>query len=367
MSFEKIDAEIDSVNLKLKADLHPVTIQRRGQRLSLVATLPPKQNSLKQRYHQQRISLKLRANSKGLRRAHKFAIVLSDDLDRDKFNWADWIALDAETAPDDINTCGYWIEQFRQHIWDSLTGNKEIRWKKQWLYFGLNRLPSDTPLTPDTIITAALTKSLEHKAARDRACYQLQRFADFAGVSVDLSPLRAGYSSNDVERIPLEDIQIVKTIDAIPDPRWRYVFALMATYGLRDHEAFLCTLEDRDGVLVASVPKNTKTGAHVAYPVPANWIDRWLMEDRTLPRVKAVNNDVYGSESSKYWRSLNAPGTPYSLRHAYSIRCHLKKVSPPIIAGWMGHTVQTNQSTYQKWIADTTNKAAWEKLQEENI
>ena len=142
--------------------------------------------------------------------------------------------------------------------------------QKRFLYFGLNKLPLDSPLTPEVLITAVLTKKATHKAARDRTCDRLQQFANFAGIEIDLKPFKTGYSLADVApKDPLNDVEIEKTISSISNPNWRYVFALMAVYGLRDHEAFLCKLECRGDAVVAIIPDDTKTGYHVAYPHPS--------------------------------------------------------------------------------------------------
>ncbi|MBE7381282.1 MAG: hypothetical protein F6J95_007710 [Leptolyngbya sp. SIO1E4] len=356
-----IQAEVRSVNLWLKAECYRVAIQIRGKRLSLAATLPPKPNSTKVKSHQQRIPLKLGATLAGLRRAKAQAILLADQLDREKFNWADWIDFSKDEP--EVKTCKYWLEKFKAHVWPDLPDDKEFNWTKRYLYFGLNKLPLDKPLTPEVLVAAVLTKKAGNKASRDRACIQLQRLANYAGIDVDLSPFRVGYSSADVtpKEIP-GDNEIERVISDISNPQWRYVFALMAIYGLRDHEAFLCNLEERNGVLVAVVPDNTKTGQHIAYPHPAKWVELWLMGERDVPLVKAKANSDYGASAAEYWRRIKAPETPYTLRHAYAIR-HIGKVDSAIVASWMGHSPEMHRKTYQRWISESVQKDAWQKLQ----
>jgi integrase len=357
-----IAAEVRSLNRALKADGHRVAVQARGNRLYLVATLPTKPTSTKRKPHQQRIALHLGASRMGLRRAKAMAILLADQLDRDRFDWGEWTALPGEKPEN--QTCADWLEAFRQHVWPNLPEDKAQNWTKRYLYFGLNKLPPGQPLTPEALTAAVLTKSPERKAARDRACQRLQELADFAGVSVDLSIFQVGYSPADVvPKVTPNDIEIEDTISKIPHSRWRIVFALMAIYGLRDHEAFLCTLERREGVVVAIVPENTKTGYHVAYPHPVHWVDLWLRGDCTVPQLKARINSDYGSDAAAYWRRLKAPGTPYSLRHAYAIRCHAAGVPVAIAAAWMGHSPAIHLKTYQRWITATVHQQAWQALQ----
>ena len=137
----------------------------------------------------------------------------------------------------------------------------------------------------------------------------------------------------------------------------------MAVYGLRDHEAFLCNLEERNGVLVAVVPDHTKTGKHIAYPHPAKWVELWLVDECEVPSVKAKANSDYGASTAEYWRRIKAPSTPYSLRHAYAIRCHAEGVRVAIAASWMGHSPEMHLKTYQRWISETIHREAWQQLQ----
>ena len=360
MAKVNIEAEVRTANLALKADCYRVRIELRGKKLSLVATLPPKPTSNKRKPYQQRISLKLNASRLGLRKAKAEAIKLGDQLDRDKFSRDDWIDIPSDEP--EVKTCSYWIDKFKAHVWPNLPEDKEFNWTKRYLYFGFNKLPLDAPLTPEVLVTAVLSKPETKKAARDRACFQLQRLANFAGIDVDLKHYKAGYGLSDVKHkdIP-SDLKIQNTIDSIPPP-WQFVFALMAIYGLRDHEAFHCTLEDRDGLLVANIPDNTKTGSRTAYPHPAEWIERWLNCDRKPPKIKACANEQYGYYAANQWKQRKAPGTPYSLRHAYAIRCHAAGVPVAFAANWMGHSPDMHLKIYQRWIFDAVSRAECEKL-----
>ncbi|WP_019498838.1 hypothetical protein [Pseudanabaena sp. PCC 6802] len=61
---ERISKAIAEANARLKS--LKIAIVQRGDRLSLQATLPPKPCSDKDKWHQQRISLELRATLEGL-------------------------------------------------------------------------------------------------------------------------------------------------------------------------------------------------------------------------------------------------------------------------------------------------------------
>jgi hypothetical protein len=66
------------------------------------------------------------------------------------------------------------------------------------------------------------------------------------------------------------------------DPLWGWVFAMVATYGLRPHEVWhIDGLPDRDGLITIGVAarhiKVTKTGFRAAVPLPAEWIERYQL------------------------------------------------------------------------------------------
>lgn len=356
-----IEAEVRAVNLALKADCYSVAIRIRGKKLVLVATLPPKFGSTKRKPYQQRIPTKQGSTRRGLKRAKVQALILGDQLERDMFSWDYWINVPADDPIPE--TCGYWLAKFKAHVWPKLPEDKEFNWRKRFLYFGFNKLPLDAPLTPELLIEAALTKPESKKAARDKTCARLQRLADFAGIDVNLSYYKAGYSAADTtpRNIP-PDPEIERLIDSIKDPHWQYVFALMATYGLRNHEAFLCKLQDKSGVIVANVPPGTKTGQRIAYPHPKEWVERWNLLQGQPPQINVRAPQEYGQKASEHWRKLKAPGTPYGLRHAYAIRCHYAGAAVAIAAKWMGHSPETHLRIYQRWISETLSREAWGNL-----
>ena len=66
------------------------------------------------------------------------------------------------------------------------------------------------------------------------------------------------------------------------DPLWGWVFAMVATYGLRPHEVWhIAELPDEQGMVSIGVAarhiKVTKTGFRVALPLPAEWVDRYQL------------------------------------------------------------------------------------------
>jgi hypothetical protein len=66
------------------------------------------------------------------------------------------------------------------------------------------------------------------------------------------------------------------------DPLWGWVFAMVATYGLRPHEVWhIDGLPDEHGLITIGVAarhiKVTKTGFRAAVPLPASWVERYQL------------------------------------------------------------------------------------------
>jgi hypothetical protein len=66
------------------------------------------------------------------------------------------------------------------------------------------------------------------------------------------------------------------------DPLWGWVFAMVATYGLRPHEVWhIAELPDEQGMVNIGVAarhiKVTNTGFRVALPLPADWVERYQL------------------------------------------------------------------------------------------
>ncbi|MEB3264319.1 MAG: hypothetical protein VKJ66_08120, partial [Synechococcus sp.] len=84
-------------------------------------------------------------------------------------------------------------------------------------------------------------------------------------------------------RIPTTEA-IEQWLDAVveEDPLWGWVFAMVATYGLRPHEVWhIAELPDARGMLSIGIAarhiKVTKTGFRVALPLPAAWVERYKL------------------------------------------------------------------------------------------
>lgn len=119
------------------------------------------------------------------------------------------------------------------------------------------------------------------------------------------------------DRSLVSDEAIVAWIDSLGDrPQWQWVFGMLATYGLRPHEAFHLEGPPDEDALVTVLP-DTKTGFHVSHPAPEEWIDRWTLRQMRLPAIRSDRaNNLVGQAVSTQCSRL----APYDLRHCWARR-----------------------------------------------
>jgi integrase len=364
---------IDAINERLKAAKVGVRVYARGARqekLSLRAVLPPKPGSKRQKPYQQYLSLDVYANPTGLKFAEAEAKRIGGLLAQKRFEW-DMVTQEADRSKE---TCSYWVERFRQNWLKSQTGDKqeiELRWKEQFWYPAFKWLTPERKLTADLLEQTTRTWKPNSRSLQI-GCQKLQRLADFAGIECDLKSKRGNYNPNKVVRNIPPDEQIISAIDAIKNRGWQWIAATMATYGLRDHEAFLCEIVYRDyggkPWPVALVPDTTKTGSREVFPLPLSWVERWDLLNITKPNIAVRLNKDYGDRTSTQFSRYKIPFRPYDLRHAWNIRAALDLGLPTAVAAQMaGHSATLNLGTYQKHISKVrVAQAYFEALKNNN-
>ena len=157
------------------------------------------------------------------------------------------------------------------------------------------------------------------------------------------------------------DPQILEAILRIPNPGWRLVYGLMATYGLRNHEVFftdVSALADGGDRVIRVLP-TTKTGEHQVWPFHPEWVDRFNLRDlasnaAALPPVctdlRQTTLQQVGRRVAEQFRRYDVPLTPYDLRHAWAVRTIHIGLPDTVAARMMGHSVAIHTRTYHHWI-----------------
>ncbi|KPQ34594.1 MAG: Phage integrase family [Phormidesmis priestleyi Ana] len=348
-----ISEKIEQINAQLRDRKTGVTIGQRGGKLYLRATLPPKPGSKKIKASQQRISLKLPANPAGLRKAEKEARLMGELLASGEFNWARYV-IPAEKK---IGSCGLWLEKF-EHWYINGKGGSKTTWDGDYKK-ALKGLPADAELSAD-ILQALILQTKPNKRSRQRVCMAAAALAKFAGLEFDASQLRGNYSPSKVSprNLPTDEM-IARYRDTLTNQSWRWVYGVMACYGLRNHEVFRLELDDFPIVRVGS---NTKTGEREVWPCYPEWAVMWRLDDRQLPPIDLTQtNEAIGRAVSAYL-SPKLPFKPYDLRHCWAVRTLEFGLPDALSAQQMGHSLDVHNRTYQRWITKAHHQRVYDLL-----
>lgn len=337
---------VEAINEGLKLDRIPVSILLRGDSLYLQATLPPKPGEAKGEKRQRQIALGLKANQIGLEDARFKARQLGRELALGQFDWGTW--NQKYKRPENISE---WIERFRD---DYLAQHKcsQATWDSYWMCV-LKRLPQSA--APSDALFLAVVTSIsadEHPTMRRRACSYLQRFADFIGLDVDLRPYAGSKRKDRAMQIP-SDAEILEYRDQIRMDSWKWVYGMLAAFGLRGHEVFFCCFDEGDRYLLKV--STGKTGSRTIRALYPEWVDLWNLTDTNLPIVHTDLSLGYrelGARIYKSFKRCDIPFTPYALRHAYGIRGTVTLGIPtPTMAAWMGHSPTVHLNIYNRWAS----------------
>lgn len=341
------------INHRLKAAGLPVRVLLRGRSaLTLQATLPRKPGQ-GEGVKQQEISLGIKASREGLRRIENEAHTLARLMINGSFDWNLYLTPTTVQRP---KTTAELIEAFKAHY---LASNqiKELTWRETWQRT-FNRLPQDEPLS-EAAILAVILLTENHSRSRELACQRLQRLAEFAGVAVDLKPFQGEYSEASLTPRDLPDEQLIlEWRDRIENRQWRWIYGMMAAFGLRSHECFFCQFVNPRTLHVLE----GKTGFHVARPLRPEWVDLWNLTQTNPPRVKGRSYRDYGQRTYRQFERYKVPFNPYDLRHAYAIRGIVFRVPVQVMADMMGHSVQVHTRTYNRWLKDSVSEEIYRQI-----
>ena len=363
-------------------------LEIRGQRLGLRGPLPPRAGSGQSKPTIQRLSLGLRASEDAVREALVHLDQLKVQLQQGTFRWQDWqrsTSCAAEPPPGQEAVQGGGgsgaepssalleaLDSFQRAFHQdprrrrSPSGARST-WRSAYQPY-LRRLRAIGEQASQDLDAGLLTMVLESYpvASRSRQQCALVLGALAQHLTLPLPPdwqeLGRGYGLHAARFRPLpSDAQILQVLELIPNPQWRLVYGLMATYGLRNHEVFFSDVSalgpgcDR----VVRVLPTSKTGEHQVWPFQPEWVERFdlerlAMERQALPPVttdlRITSLRTVGQRVSEQFRRYELPLTPYDLRHAWAVRTIHIGLPDTVAARMMGHSVGIHNRTYHHWI-----------------
>ncbi|MEM6425588.1 MAG: site-specific integrase [Cyanobacteria bacterium P01_D01_bin.128] len=362
-----LDNQIDKVNARLKAARLGLIVEQRGNRLNLRGTLPPRPESSRLRPYQQRIPLGIPATKAGLKQIEQQAKVIAAELIQQTFDWRNYL-LYTGGKPLMQQELSAKVEAFYQQF---LVDKADITrpdaarttWDKAYAPYlrKLSAIAADYPKQSlPELIYATVKSTRANSRSRQICCTALNSFANFLNLELptDLKTFWGTYGTHKTQQRQLPtDEQILAGYRQIPNPAWRFVYGVMATYGLRNHEVFFCDYGalvggEKSGAI--AVQETTKTGFHEVWPFYPEWVDQFNLRNITLPPVNIDLSQTtlqrVGQQVSTQFRRYQLPFSPYDLRHAWAVRTIHMGLPDTVSARMMGHSVAVHNRTYHRWI-----------------
>ncbi len=220
-------------------------------------------------------------------------------------------------------------------------------------------MPHDERLSVQ-LLRDLITSKEPDTRTRQRFVDVCSRLARFAGIEANFNGLRGNYSIVTAGRreIPADHV-IAEWFEKIPSAAWRWVYGMMATYGIRNHEVFHL---DFSKMPVLVVEDDTKTGFHRVYPFYPEWVKEWNLSEVNYPPCTGKNNTDLGKRVSRAFHRYKVPFKPYDLRHAWAVRTISFRLPTTLAARMMGHSVQMHERVYHHWITEDFETQVIERL-----
>ncbi|MFM7426133.1 MAG: site-specific integrase [Elainella sp.] len=379
LSGAALDHQIAQANQRLKIAQFGLQIERRGQKLNLRGTLPPRPGSARLRPHQQRLSLNLPATAAGLKQAEQTAKIIAVQLMQQNFDWRPYLPVAGGGYLHQMDLAeklaAFQAEFFAAAGQDSSLASRRTTWESAYAPY-LRQLTALAAARPNLSLAEAIYSTVQATPANSRSrqicCTALQALAEFLHLDLPI-PLKTywgnyGPSRTQTRRLP-SDQEIVTAFAQIPNPAWRFVYGILATYGLRNHEVFFCdysALIEQEQLSQAKIEvlETTKTGSHTVWPFYPEWVEQFGLRQVQLPNITTDLNQTtlrrIGQLVNGQFRRYQIPFSPYDLRHAWAVRTIHFGLPDTVAARMMGHSVTIHTRTYHRWITQRDQQQAVE-------
>lgn len=350
-----LEVAIDKLNQRLRDSGNPARVRQKGKQLYIRATVP---NPIGIGTIRPELALGIPASKDGLEFIETKCGELNQQLMMGTFDLNNW-KRDRAPKADEIPISEL-VQKFKAHyIQESQSKKKpitELTWNDTWaLTFG--ELPQNQPLS--VLLAVALVESKKpNSCIRQRTYQRMQALCDYAGLKVDLKPLKGNYGkgSEEPRELPSDDL-IVEWRDRLEDSDWQWVYGMIAAFGLRPHEVFACefidplTVKVYKKIQVRGGVADTKTGFRITRAIYPKWAEDWNLIEVDRPKVSGHKPRDYGQRVAQAFGRADLPFHAYDLRHRYAIRGSVVAgLAESVMAKQMGHSPQVHRDTYQHWI-----------------
>ena len=363
---DAFEQQLSLINQGLKAQRAGVSINRRGQGLALLSTLPSKTPGKPPQ--QQRVPLSLKADPQGLARAHEKALQLAGEKAAGTFSWENWAnAKQGSSVPipaeDPKLTVAQGCEQLEADFWEGKIRTSAAVRTWQRIEAELKRIGTpDAVLTPDLLL--AIVKTTEAGSrTRLESCKVLKRLGKLVGFRKDelseFDKLRTPYTPGERE-VP-GDAELFDTIRRLRDhKRWGWATAALAVYGCRPSETFSIKPADNGTARCLTVKRKGEPPEwRTAMALPTELVDELQLQDvdRSLSYDSPSQYDSLEAKATQEkwgkWLGRQAEGLQlYDLRHAWAVRSIREAVPTGLAARCMGHDISVHTRTYHRWLTE---------------
>jgi integrase len=183
--------------------------------------------------------------------------------------------------------------------------------------------------------------------------------AKFVDSAIDIQRYAGSYNPRRAKPRDLPTDELIQEwFEKIPDPSWQWFYGMLATYGLRPHEAFYVNF---DLYPIATITEG-KTGGRRIWACYPEWCDKFNLKNSLIPEISAKNNTEFGAKAGKYFKRIGLPFHLYDLRHCWAVRTLEFGLDLSLAAQQMGHSVQVHSDLYHAWISDSHHQKAYDAI-----
>ena len=392
----KLTTELKAINARLRAARVSVSVRKSGNSLQLRTTLPIKPGDIDKNgsgTKQYDISLGIPFSFDGLNTAEEEANELGKLIARKQFYWTDKY-LGKTRIKANLQNISDLIINFEQNYFQTRKRTlKSENTFNSYLYIAQKHLQKDKLAINANFIEAVQSCS-SSDSVKNELIKVIRVLCKCSGLEVpELNNFKIQPTAKRKRDIPT-DLEIEKEYlrfqnYALNRPTklinredrnnwklWRWVYGMLATYGLRPLEIFV--KPDLDWWLSSDNTMNTwrvneecKTGDREALPLYPRWIESFnlkndqeaieLLKTKIADKITSKQINAVRHGTDRWFRFVEIPFQPYDLRHAWAIRAHLMGIPIKAAADNLGHSVNMHTSIYQKWFSLENRNVAIEE------
>jgi len=315
-----------------------------------------------------------------LEEAKKKLQLINLQLELNQFDWINWIVNPHKKEKTNDFEFPNRLNQFEEFFFkesksEYLSSTRKTTWRSSYKPY-LKRILSIYNAYYNKDLEKIFQKTLESykegSRSRKQCATSLSVLAKFLDIKLpeDWKLNSRGYGLNKAgfRDLPKDEL-IEKLWEKIPNKSWKFVFGLMATYGLRNHEVFFCDLSSLTnfGDKIIRVLPTTKTGEHQVWPFHPEWVEKFELSKlgenpELLPNIKRdlkiTTLQNIGKKITDQFNRYSLQIKPYDLRHAWAVRTIFYDLPDTVAARMMGHSVSLHTQTYHHWITKRDQQQA---------